>query len=408
VRRITSLLLALALSLAVVASAQQAPQPAQPGAAPGINQSMVRFVHASPNAEVARIVLTDTIGTAGFHEIMDLEYLEVTEYVPVLAGSYEITVELAADAEGQVPHIVEPATINTVDGTFHTVVLTGLVLPTEAVGRDDGFFAWLEGLFTDERQDLTLFPLVLDDLTQVAIAQNETEVRLVHAAPGTDTVDLVLVRPGVSEDVLHTEAYGNASGHTRIFPAEGHLEIRVAGSTAVLVDLAELDVTPGLIHTVILTGTPIEDEPLRAMLVSNAWVDPIATPGVPGAVAPMPGTLPAGEAAWIHDRLLEAQAWLADAEARLVTLTEVEGAQEQANAALDEVAAARTVIEEARIQLEALTVPGAPGAMPAQPAQPAQPGQPAQPAQPGEPTVPTAPDAEEPDTTEPETTEPAD
>jgi hypothetical protein len=68
--------------------------------------------------------------------------------------------------------------------------------------------------------------------------------------------------------------------------AEGDLQVRMAGSDAVVADLAELDLTPGMIHTVILTGTPIEDVPLRAIVVSNTWIDPIAAPGAPGATAP--------------------------------------------------------------------------------------------------------------------------
>ena len=399
-KRFAPLLMSIGLTLALFASAQTAAQPAEPGVAPqpGVNQAMVRVVHASPNAEVERVVLTDTAAATAFHEFTDLEYLEVTDYVPVFAGSYDVVVELAEVDDVHAAHIVETQTLGTATGSYYTIVLMGLVLPREAVGTDDGFLAWLEGLFTAERQDLSLFPMVLDDLTHIALAQNEAEIRLVHAAPGTDTVDLVQVRPDATVDVLHTEAYGNASGHRGFFPAEGDFQIRIAGSDAVVVDLAELDVSPGMIHTVILTGTPIEDVPLQAMLVSNPWVDPIARP--PGAVAPVPGALPAAEAAWMRDRLFQIQAWLETAEARLAEITGVADAEEQATAALDEVAAARAALEQVRVQLETFGAPAAPGMRPGMPVQPDDPG--AAPAAPAAPAEPAEPDEDE------EPAEPAD
>jgi hypothetical protein len=394
VKRFASTMLSIGLALTLFASAQTAPQPAEPGVAPqpGVNQAMVRVIHASPNAEIERVGLTDTAAATAFHEFTDLEYLEVTDYVPVFAGSYDVVVELAQVDDVHAAHIVETQTLGTVTGSYYTIVLMGLVLPREAVGTDDGFIAWLEGLFTAERQDLTLFPMVLDDLTHIALAPTEAEIRLVHAAPGTDTVDLVQVRAG-EVDVLHTEAYGNASGHTNIFPAEGDFQIRIAGSDAVAVDLAELDVSPGMIHTVILTGTPIEDVPLQAILVSNPWVDPIARP--PGAVAPVPGALPAAEAAWIRDRLFQIQAWLETAEARLAEITGVADAEAQATAALDEVAAARAALEQVRLQLETFGAPAAPGMRPGVPVQPTDPA-----------AVPAAP-AEAPEPDEDEDEEPA-
>ena len=359
-RRHATLLLSLGFAFAMFANAQADPPPTEPGAVPlpGPNQAMVRLVHASPNTEVDRVVLTDA-GAVGHHEFTDIEYLDATEYVPVLAGSYDIVVELAPTDDARAAHVVERQTLTTIVGNYYTIVLTGLALPGEVVGTDDGFLAWLEELFTAERQDLSVFPMVLDDLTQIALLANEAEVRLVHAAPGVEPIELFFVGPAATDQFLHREAYGNWSPHNRIFPAQGHLQLRMADTNVVLMDLDDVDIQAGMIHTVIVTGTPIEDEPLRAIIVSNPWVDPIATTPVTPGVAPRTwgwGALPAAETTWVYDRLFQAQTWLESAEARLAGVDDVD----EAAAAMDEVNAARAAIEQVMAQFGTVGAP-APG-----------------------------------------------
>jgi hypothetical protein len=352
-------------------AAPAAAQPAAPGAmtVPGVNQAMVRFVHAAPTVELQRIVMIDAVGGAALQEFTDVEYLEATEYTPVLAGDYDFWVELSGVEPGAVPEGQVPAQrVTTVEGQFYTVVLIGLPIPGETTGGT-GFLEWLEGLFTPDRADLGLRLLVLDDLVTAAVPLREAEIRIVHAAPGTDTVDLVLVR---GADVHHLEqvSYGNVSRFNRIVPEGAHLEVRVAGSEATLLDLGEVDLAAGMIHTVFVAGTPVEDVPLEGLVASNQWIDPLALPGVrPGVAAPVPGALPAADAAWIRDRLLEVEAWLQAAEARLVEVAEVEGADEQVQQARLEVTEARAALDEARLQLETVIGPGAPlpGTTPAQP-----------------------------------------
>jgi hypothetical protein len=377
VKRSATCLLTIGLALAILASGQAAPPATEPGnePAPAVDQAMVRIVHVAPNAELERVVLVDA-ASGERHEFGDLRYLSATEYVPVFPGPYDLAIDLAPVDDAHAAHVVETRTIDTVTGSFYTIVLMGLVLPPEAVAAEDGFLAWLEELFTAERRDLTLFPLVLDDLAYIALGPIETEVRLVHAAPGTDAIDLVMVSPAAADRVLRTAAYGNASAYTRIFPADGTLQIRMAGTEAVVADLSEMDVGPNMVHTVILTGTPIDDVPLRAMIVSSTVFDPIARPTAPGVPAPAWGHVPPAQAAWANDRLFQAQVWLESAEARLSNeLTAIEGAQEQASAAMREVHAARAALEQVRALLQAFaapagTPPGAPSVEPEDPAEP--------------------------------------
>ena len=377
VKRSATCLLTIGLSLAILASGQAAPRATQPGIAPPpwIDQAMVRIVHVAPNAELERVVLVHA-ASGDRHEFTDLRYLTATEYVPVFPGPYDLAVDLAPVDDAHAAHVVEPRTIDTVTGSFYTVVLMGLVLPGEAVAAEDGFLAWLEELFTAERQDLTLFPMVLDDLTSIALAPMEAEVRLVHAAPGIDAVDLVMASPTAADQVLRTAAYGNVSAYTRIVPADGTLQIRMAGTEAVVVDLSEVAVRPNMIHTVILTGTPIDDVPLQAMIASNTALDPIARPTAPGVPGPVWGPVPAAQAAWANDRLFQAQVWLEAAEARLsAALTDMVGFEEEASAAMQEVHAARAALEQVRALLQAFAAPAGmpPGAPPFEPTEPAAP-----------------------------------
>jgi hypothetical protein len=378
-RRSPFTLACAAVAVLAVAGAQAAGQPVAPPAAapagmatPGVNQAMIRFVHAAPTVGLQRIVMIDAVGGAALQEFTEVEYLEATEYAPVLAGDYDFWVELADAEPGTVPEGQVPAQrVTTIAGQYYTVVLIGLPVPGDTTA-EPGFLRWLERLFTPDRDDLALRLLVLDDLVTATVPLREAEIRVVHAAPGTDSVDLVLVR---GADVHHLEqvAYGDVSGFNRIVPADARLEVRVGGSEAVLLDLSDVDLGEGMIHTIFVAGTPVEDVPLEALVASNQWIDPLALPSVvaPGAaVAPVPGALAAGDAAWIRDRLLEVETWLQAAEARLAEVAEADGAEEQVQRARAEVTEARAVLDEARLQLESVIGPGAPLA----PADPAQPG----------------------------------
>ncbi len=382
-KRIASLLIILSVVMVVSAQADQpaqepAPpaeqvpvQPAQPGVVPphGLLQSMVRFVHAAPNVEIERLVLVDTVGRMTREEIEGLEYLEVTDYIPVLEGNHEVIVDLAGIDDEEPVQVILDHTVGAIGGHFYTVAIIGLAMPTDPGRADEGFLAWLEGLFTPDRDDLSLRTVVVEDIATVGVSPTESDVRILHAAPGTDNVDLVLVQDDVGVEVLATVDYSEVSAHSIISPDVGWLEVRVAGSDLTLVDLSGVDLTPGQIHTVILAGTPIEDVPIEALVLKDEWMDPMAIPPrAPGAVA-APHAWPAADAAWMSERLLEVEAWLVDAQQRLDTLREEE---EPAAEAVRDINEARMLLEQIRLQFEGMTAPMAPQQPPVeQPVEPA-------------------------------------
>lgn len=366
-KRFASLL--IMLSIAIVASAQ-AEQPAeqpvppaeevparpiQPGIVPphGLLQSMVRFIHVAPNVEIQRVVLVDTIEDVTREEIHDLAYLEVTDYVPVLEGDHEVIIELAGVDQEEATQVVLDHTVSTIGGHHYTIALIGLTVPEDPASLDDGFFAWLEDIFTPDREDLALRTVVIEDIATVGLEPTEADVRIVHAAPGTEAVELVHVEDPDTVDVLARVGYADVSAQSVVHPDVGRLEIRMATSDVTLIDLSDVDLAPGMMHTFILAGTPIEDVPIEVEVLQDEWRDPLAIPPRAPRTIPAAGTWPAADAAWLNERLLEVEAWLIEAEQRLEPLREEEPAAE----AMRDISDARLLLEQVRLQFERMAAP---------------------------------------------------
>lgn len=271
-RRLLSLL--LVTSALFVASAQEAAPPADPGVDPVtvVEGALVRFVHASPNAGAANLVVISA--SAGLDERRDVEldYMESTEYLRLPEGRYDIVV----DPVGQNGDPVAMAEqLHTIPGGVYTVALVGLVLdePEDEAGPGDGLLEWIQDLFTADRPELALRALVLDDAGGSIAGPDRVAYRVVHAAPGTDDVDLVHLRDD-GADVLATVSYLDASTFSDVAPDVGTLEVRAAGTTATI-DVLSGDLhAPGLIHTVFLVGTPIEEaEPLQTLVATAGWAE---------------------------------------------------------------------------------------------------------------------------------------
>lgn len=264
----------LVTSASFVASAQEAAQPADPGVDPlaVAAGALVRFVHASPNAGAANVVVTSS--TAGLDErhVVELDFTLATEYLRLPEGRFEITVEpLGRDGDG----MVMAEQLHTIPGGVYTVALVGLWLdePEGEAAPGDGLLEWIQGLFTSDRPELALRALVLDDAGGSAPGPERVAYRIVHAAPGTDRVELVHVRDD-DADVLQGVSYLEASGFSDVEPDGGALEVRAAGSAATIDVLPQDQHAPGLIHTVFLVGTPIEEAaPLQALVTTADWAE---------------------------------------------------------------------------------------------------------------------------------------
>lgn len=353
--------LILLLVMTMTAVAQDQPPAAQP--VPEAGQAMVRFLHAAPNAEIGGVVLSAGEEQAQVEQFAGIAYGEMSDYVPIPEGGYEVIVDLAVVEGEQADGTVEvPAdSLDTFAGEYYTIALIGLVQPEE--GQEGGFVEWLQGLFTNEDDAFTLRAKVINDMAPFAVNDGQAEIRLAHLAPGTEAIELVQL-DDEGANSIHSVGYGEVSGFNQLDPAAGQLELRVAGSEAAILDLADLQLEPGSSQTLYLIGTPVEEVPLQPIVVPNpAQASLAATPATPGA-APVAST----DMTFYRDTLNEIEARIAEIEGRLDQLLQIEGAQEEATAALEQVEEAYALLEQARDRLAAQ-----PAAVPAVPADPAAP-----------------------------------
>src|SRR5690625_3952598 len=224
----------------------------------------VRVLNLSPNVGSVDFNLVSTDADAG--TVTTPEFMRAVEYeghgtyVELPAGEYRLN--LSGNSE-------DDMTFSVNEGRFYTLVVLGLELPPEAVDEEEqgGFMNWLTGLFGgDDGSDAYDVDILLleDDLYQTAL-DNESMIRLVNAAPGTEPVTLAVV--GESGTLTGDAAYGNATGYNRVNSAEfsGPLELRIGGSRAATIPLDEVNFVPGSVNTVFLVGTPVEAAPLRAV-----------------------------------------------------------------------------------------------------------------------------------------------
>ena len=332
-----------AIALLFAAAAQQADPPTEPSDAPlpTFDEAMVRFVHLSPNAGTVEVVLEAADGGIAERHSVALDYLETTEYRPVREGRFEISVDAAGHDAGR---IVLAEQAHTVRGGYYTVALVGLALAdadTEEAD-DEGFLAWLQGLFTPDRPELALRALVLDDVGVAGVGPRGAAFRVVHAAPGTDTLAFVHVRDDDSE-VLASVSYLDSSGFIDVLPEVGTFEMRPEGADATIAAVEGIEHAPGRIHTIFLVGTPIEEVPLEAHVVSADWalVGPLA-PGAPGVG--MTGAMTAPELVTLRELAIELGARIEFAEQRLADLGDVDDAEALADA--------RRELDDATVLLE--------------------------------------------------------
>lgn len=253
------------------------PAPLQPMA----ESAWVRFVQASPDATLVHwrlegpdATFVDSVGVG------ELGFGEVTDYLSVPSGRYEL--EAVVGAAMATPGAAQAATfgqqVNVEEsfvldaGRSYTVVLSGLVVP-ETFGEDTqdqqgGFMGWLRGLFggDGDRDALGLRAQLIEDIDDTYTqSDNMGRVRFVHAAPGTDSVDLAVVGDGTWFDGI---SFGEVSNFRNLEDAEGRsLVLRPANSEVVLFDLPEVRATPNASYTVILIGTPVEDVPLDVLVL---------------------------------------------------------------------------------------------------------------------------------------------
>lgn len=279
--RLISLALAALLTAGVVAA-----QNATPVDPVGTDGGMVRFINLAPNATPVSLAFSNDDGAAvALSEFESLAYGEYTDYVPMPAGGYDLTITVG-DSSTQLPAgytapytVAAPNRLDIGGDGYYTVAIMGLLVPEtfeDTENTNDGFLGWLGDLFggdgAADRDALGLRVEILDDDLHAGFGAEEGRVRVVHAAPGLAPVDLVSA--GDRGVVGGGIAYGDISGYHTLGAGELGLALRGADSDAELADLSTHTLESGQNHTVFLIGTPFEGVPLQTVVLS---APPVAT-----------------------------------------------------------------------------------------------------------------------------------
>jgi len=237
VRRIPSLLLALAL----LASATLAPGcgkgPSSIITPDGKDFGAIRFVNASPNAPGLDAVINGAIFEP------DLVYAEASEYIAIRTGTPYA--EFLRTGTDQVLAQTEIGIAK--KGNFTLFAVN----PASSMG--------------------TLF--VSDDYT--APQQGNVRVRFIHAAPGAGDVDVYVTAPGASlaaaDPAVTDLPYLGNSGYIEA-PA-GSYQVRVcpAGTKTVAIDSGAITTTAGQVLTGVAIGDPAVGVPFGALLLEDRF-----------------------------------------------------------------------------------------------------------------------------------------
>jgi hypothetical protein len=192
----------------------------------------VRVVHASPDAPAVDILVNDSL-----RAFTDVEFGEVSEYATVPADLYNVKVPPAG---GMADDAVIEADLNLFFDTDYTVVALD----------------FLE----------SIKPIVLiDDNSPVPFWRSK--VRFVHASPDAPAVDIKIVDgPFLFQNIDFTEFGDYVTIPAGIYT----LEVRVAGTDAVALELPGVFFQRGTTYTVFATGL-VGGQPSLGVVLSEDY-----------------------------------------------------------------------------------------------------------------------------------------
>lgn len=192
------------------------------------NTAKVRVLHASPDAPPVDVWVN------GAQTLSAVDFKDVTDYVEVPKGTYEFNVVPA----GMTEPVVIDATLDLKPFKDYTVIAI------------------------DTLSEIR--PLVLTD-NRFSVPPRKAPVRFVHASPDAPAVDIAVKNGPV---VFSSVSFGEQSRYAMLDSGTYDLEVRVAGTDIVALDLPGVSVQSGIAYTAIAVGE-LQDESLTAMLVED-------------------------------------------------------------------------------------------------------------------------------------------
>ncbi|GAB4147881.1 MAG: hypothetical protein Fur0021_07110 [Candidatus Promineifilaceae bacterium] len=190
----------------------------------------VRVAHLSPDAPAVDVRVNGAVAFA------NAAFADITEYAVLPNGVYQVEVVPA----GQPGPAVISAELDLNPGTDYTVTAVNTLANIE--------------------------PLVLVDNNAIPAA-GKAHVRFVHASPDAPTVDIAVANGG---PVLFSNiAFKEVGDYLPVDAAAYDLEVRLAGTNTVVLDLPGILLQAKTVYTVYAAGFALGGEPVLTALITQ-------------------------------------------------------------------------------------------------------------------------------------------
>ena len=183
------------------------------------DEAQVRVLHASPDAPSVDVYLDDAMVDA----LTNVPFGTISDYLTIPAGEHNIKVYATGD--NTMPVIDATATFET--NTWYTVAATGAVAD--------------------------IAPAVFVD--DPALTEESALVRVIHLSPDAPAVDVAPDGAAPADAVVKGLEFPDATDYLALPPASYDLEVRLAGTTDVALQLDPIEVAGGSAYTVFAIGS---------------------------------------------------------------------------------------------------------------------------------------------------------
>jgi len=191
-------------------------------AAAADSKAMIRVLHASPDAPAVDIYVNDAL-VDGWSNV---PFGTLSDYMAVPADSYHVKVY----ATGDTTTAVIDTDVNVAAGKSYTIAASGLLA------------------------DNSLKAYVFND--NPTLTNNKALVRVVHLSPDAPAVD---VAPDGGDALISDLAFPDATDYAALDAGNYDLEVRVAGTMNVALDLDPIDLGAGKAYSVFAIGSAAQE-----------------------------------------------------------------------------------------------------------------------------------------------------
>ena len=239
--RLTRVTVAGALALAVAAPVSAAE-----------GDAMVRVLHASPDAPAVDVYLDDTI----VGPLTNVPFATISDYLEVAPGDHNVKVY----ATGTTDSPVIDADVTLTGNAMYTIAATNAVASIEAQ--------------------------VLQD--EPSASCDTAQVRIVHFSADAPAIDVAPAGAAPADAVVKNLSYPNATDYLALPGGSYDLEVRLAGTETVALDLPGVAIEDCNSYSVFAVGSapaePLGGNALQVVVAVDATAEsngeaPAATPG---------------------------------------------------------------------------------------------------------------------------------